>query len=103
VEKYRPTTQNEDVMCHYTSWHTNHKFCWRVDSKHGPTWIDQNSWEWWTNHSGWSSLPSGGSLANIVETTCNKKKGYNIFIVDKFCEKCTYNMMPFWIMQHVYM
>ena len=27
VEKYRPTTQNEDVMCHYTSWHTNHKFC----------------------------------------------------------------------------
>ena len=49
-------------MCHYTSWHTNHNVCWRVDFEHGPTWIlDTNSmfeaWEWWKNHSGSLSIP----------------------------------------------
>ncbi len=45
----------------------------------------------------------GGALAKNLETTCDKKIGSNIFIVDKFCKKCTCNIGDFKIMQYVYM
>ena len=38
------------------------------------------------------SCTLGGSLAKIIETTCDKKIGSNIFIIDKSCEKHTYNI-----------
>ena len=40
-------------------------------------------------------LPTGRSLAKIVETTCDKKKRSNIFIVEKFCKEDTSNIGGF--------
>ena len=36
-------------------------------------------------------------------TTCDKKIASNIFIVGKFCIKCTCNIGDFKIVKHVYM
>ena len=44
-----------------------------------------------------------GALAKVLETTCDWKIGFNIFILDKFCRKCTCNIGDFKIMKHVYM
>jgi hypothetical protein len=56
VEYYRPTTRNEDVIRHYTGWDTNNNFRWKVDSEHGPSWVDTDSifiaWRPRKNHSG---------------------------------------------------
>jgi len=45
----------------------------------------------------------GGALAKIVETTCDKKIGSNIFIIDKFCKKRIYNVRGFKIVKNDYM
>ena len=45
-------------------------------------------------------LGGGGSIDKKQRAI---KKGSNIFIVDKFCKKCTCNIMDFIIMKHVYM
>ena len=46
---------------------------------------------------------TGMSLAKIVETMCDKKIRSNIFIVGKFCKKCTYNIGGSKIVIYVYM
>jgi hypothetical protein len=43
-----------------TCWDTNHNFCWRVDFKHGPSWITYSiliAWKPWKNHSGLLYIP----------------------------------------------
>jgi hypothetical protein len=45
---------------------------------------------------------SGNSLAKIVEQRAVKRRP-NIFIVGKFCKKCTCKIGDFKIMKHVYM
>ena len=61
VEYYRPTARNEDVIRHYTGWDTNHNFRWKVDSEHGPSWVDTDSifiaWKPRKNQSGSVSIP----------------------------------------------
>jgi hypothetical protein len=61
VEYYRPTSRNEDVVRHYTGWDTNQNFRWKVDSEHGPSWVDTDSilmaWKPRKNHSGSVSIP----------------------------------------------
>jgi len=61
VEYYRPTTWNEDVIRHYTSRDTNNNFRWKVDSEHGPSWVDTDSifiaWRPRKNHNGSMSIP----------------------------------------------
>ena len=41
-------------------------------------------------------------MAKFVETTCDKKIRSNIFIVDKFCKKHTYNIWGFKIVKDDY-
>ena len=61
VEYYRPIARNEDVIRHYTGWDTNQSFRWKVDSEHGPSWVDTNSifiaWKPRKNQSGSVSIP----------------------------------------------
>jgi hypothetical protein len=61
VEYYRPTARNEDVIRHYTGWDTNNNFRWKVDSEHGPSWVDTDSifiaWRPRKNQSGSVSIP----------------------------------------------
>ena len=45
---------------------------------------------------------SGGSLAKIVEQRAIKNMS-RIFIIDKFCKKCTCKLRDFKIVKHVYM
>ena len=45
---------------------------------------------------------SGSSLVEIIEQR-TIKKGSNIFIVDKFCRKCTCKIGDFKMVKHVYM
>jgi hypothetical protein len=77
VEYYRPTARNEDVVRHYTGWDTNQHFRWKVDSEHGPSWVDTDSifiaWKPRKNHSGSVSIPqkyitfAKDNLARIAE------------------------------------
>jgi hypothetical protein len=81
VEYYRPTSRNEYVIRHYTSWDTNHNFRWNVDSKHGPSWVDTDSifiaWKPRKNYSGSVSIPqkyiifAKDNLARIAQEATN--------------------------------
>jgi hypothetical protein len=48
-------------------------------------------------------LSLGEITGKFFRTTCDKKIGSNIFIVDKFCKKCTCKIGDFKIVKHVYM
>ena len=56
-------------------------------------------------HKGGSELMfiARGVHWRIRRTTCNKKIGSNIFIVDKFCKTFTCKIEDFKIVKHVYM
>ena len=48
-----------------------------------------------------------GALGEFIgenrRTTCDKKQGPNMFIVGKFCKKCTCKIGDFKIVKQVYM